>query len=321
MVKAIRASRPGGIDVLSWDDVEVGDPGAGELRLRHTAIGVNFIDTYHRKGTYPGSTYPVVLGVEGAGVVEAVGPGVSAFKAGDRVAYALARGSYAEARLVPETALVKVPEGISDDQAAAGITKGVTVHHLFTRVRQVQKGDWVLYHAAAGGVGLIACQWARAIGAKLIGTVSTDDKAKLAKEHGAAETIVYTRENFVDRVKAITGGAGAALVIDGVGAATQKDSVKCLATYGTLTTIGQASGPSDLAIADLPPSTYFTKGSIATLVPRPAELRASAAAFFDMVLRGAVRIDVNHRFALKDAAQAHAALEGRQTTGSIILKP
>lgn len=321
MVKAIRASKPGGIDVLSWDEVEVGNPGAGEVRLRHTAIGVNFIDTYHRAGTYPGSTFPAPLGVEGAGVIEAVGPGVTSFKTGDRVAYALARGSYAEARLVPETALVKIPDGISDDQAAAGITKGVTVHHLFTRVRKVQAGDFVLYHAAAGGVGLIACQWAKHLGVRLIGTVSTDDKAKLARDHGASEVIVYTRENFVDRVKAITGGAGVALVIDGIGKTTQKDSAKCLATYGTLTTIGQTSGPSDLTIADLPASTYFTKGSIATLVGRPAELRESAAAFFDMVQRGAVKIDINHRFALKDAAQAHAALEGRQTTGSIILKP
>jgi len=321
MVKAIRAARPGGIEVLSWDDIDVGSPGAGEVRLKHTAIGVNFIDTYHRAGTYPGSTYPVVLGVEGTGVVEAAGAGVTAFKAGDRVCYALARGSYAEARLIPETALIPIPQGISDDEAAAGITKGVTVHHLFTRVRPVQAGDIVLYHAAAGGVGLIACQWAKAIGVRLIGTVSSDQKARLARDHGAAEVIVYTRENFVDRVKAMTGGAGVAMVIDGIGKATQKDSAKCLATYGTLCTIGQASGPSDLAIADLPPSTYFTKGSIATLVPRPADLRASAAAFFDMVKRGAVTIDVNHRFALRDAAKAHAALEGRQTTGSIILKP
>lgn len=321
MVKAIRASKPGGLDVMSWDDVEVGAPGKGEVRLKQTAIGVNFIDTYHRAGTYPGSVYPVVLGVEGAGVIEAVGDGVTSFRKGDRVCYALARGSYAEERLISETALMTIPEGVSDDEAAAGITKGVTVHHLFTRVRPVQKGDFVLYHAAAGGVGLIACQWARAIGVKLIGTASSDDKAKLAKDHGAAEVIVYSRENFVDRVKAITDGAGVVLAIDGVGKSTAKDSAKCLATYGTLCTIGQASGPSDLSIADLPASTNFTKGSIATLVPRPVELRASAAAFFDMVRRGAVKIDINHRFALKDAAKAHAALEGRQTTGSIILKP
>lgn len=321
MVKAIRATKPGGLDVMSWDEIEVGAPGKGEVRLKQTAIGVNFIDTYHRAGTYPGSTYPVVLGVEGAGVVDAVGDGVTTFKKGDRVCYALARGSYAEERLIPETALIKIPDGVSDDEAAAGITKGVTVHHLFTRVRPVQAGDFVLYHAAAGGVGLIACQWAKQMGVKLIGTASTDEKAKLARDHGAAETIVYTRENFVDRVKAITGGAGVALAIDGIGKSSAKESAKCLATYGTLTTIGQASGPSDLTIADLPASTYFSKGSIATLVGRVDELRASAAAFFDLVKRGAVKVDVNHRFALKDAAKAHAALQGRQTTGSIILKP
>lgn len=321
MVKALRAARAGGPEVLEWADVEVGDPGPGEVRLRHGAIGVNYIDTYHREGIYPGSAFPRILGVEGAGDVVAVGPGVKCIKAGDRVCYPLAPGGYCEERLIKADLLVPVPDDVSDDQAAAAITKGITVHHLFTRVRPVKAGDWILFHAAAGGVGAFACQWAKHIGAKLIGTVSTDAKAKLATSLGAAHIIDYTKDDFVARVKEITGGAGVAAVYDGIGGGNPKKSAACLATYGTLCTFGAASGPSTLTIDDLPQSVLYTKGSIATLLGRLDEARASAAAFFDLVAKGAIKIEVNHTYALKDGAQAHIDLQGRKTTGSIVLKP
>lgn len=321
MVKALRAARAGGPEVLEWADVEVGDPGPGEVRLRHGAIGVNYIDTYHREGIYPGSAFPRILGVEGAGDVVAVGPGVKGIKAGDRVCYPLAPGGYCEERLIKADLLVPVPDDVSDDQAAAAITKGITVHHLFTRVRPVKAGDWILFHAAAGGVGAFACQWTKHIGAKLIGTVSTDAKAKLATSLGAAHIIDYTKDDFVARVKEITGGAGVAAVYDGIGGGNPKKSAACLATYGTLCTFGAASGPSTLTIDDLPQSVLYTKGSIATLLGRLDEARASAAAFFDLVAKGAIKIEVNHTYALKDGAQAHIDLQGRKTTGSIVLKP
>jgi len=321
VVKALRAQKAGGVDVLAWDDVSVAAPAAHEVSIRHTAIGVNYIDTYHRSGTYPGTVFPAILGVEGAGVVEAVGSAARTFKPGDRVCYPLARGAYCESRTIAENLLVRIPEGVSDDEAAAGITKGITVQHLFNRSHKVRPGDWVLFHAAAGGVGLFACQWARHLGVRLIGTVSSEDKAKAASNHGAAHTIVYTRENFVDRVKTITGGSGCIAVYDAVGKTTVKDSIKCVATYGTLCTFGSASGPSDMTIADLPPSIGYTKGSIMTLIGRPEEYRAAAAEFFDLVAKKIIKIEVNHRYALRDGAQAHRDLEGRKTTGSIILKP
>jgi NADPH2:quinone reductase len=321
MVKALHAVRAGGPEVLELSDVEVGDPGAGEIRLRHGAIGVNYIDTYHREGIYPGSNFPRILGVEGAGEITAVGDGVTGLKAGDRVCYPLAPGSYCAERLIKADVVVPVPDGVSDDQAAAAITKGITVHHLFTRVRPINKGDWVLFHAAAGGVGLFACQWAKHIGAQLIGTVSTDAKAKLASSLGAPHIIKYTEEDFVTRVKDLTGGAGVAAAYDGIGGDNPKKSAACLATYGTLCTFGAASGPSTLAIEDLPQSVLYTKGSIASLLGRLGEMRESAAAFFDLVDKGAIKIEVNHTYALKDGAQAHIDLQGRKTMGSIILKP
>ncbi len=321
MVKALQAARAGGPEVLEYVDVEVGDPGPGEIRLRHGAIGVNFIDTYHRAGTYPGSGFPRILGVEGAGEVIGVGEGVTNVKAGDRVCYPLGPGSYCDERLINAAMVVPVPDGVSDDEAAAGITKGITVHHLFTRVRRIHAGDWILFHAAAGGLGLLACQWAQHIGAKLIGTVSSDAKAKLAADHGAIETIDYTKEDFVARVKDITGGAGVTLAVDGVGQDNPAKSAQCLALYGTLTTIGQAAGPSTMTLDDLPPSVNYTKGSIASLLGRLDELRESASAFFDLVAKGAMKIEVNHTYALKDGAQAHTDLQARKTTGSIILKP
>ncbi|MEK9945816.1 MAG: quinone oxidoreductase [Alphaproteobacteria bacterium] len=321
MVKVLQAARAGGPEVLEYVDVEVADPGPGEIRLRHGAIGVNYIDTYHRAGTYPGSGFPRILGVEGAGEVTAVGEGVTTVKPGDRVCYPLGPGAYCEERVINAGVVVPVPDGISDEQAAAAITKGITVHHLYTRVRQVGAGDWVLFHAAAGGVGLFACQWAKHIGAKLIGTVSSDAKAKLARDNGAVETIDYTKEDFVERVKDITGGDGVALAVDGIGGDNPTKSAQCLAAYGTLTTIGQASGPTTMTIDDLPPSVLYTKGSIATLLGRLDELAESAAAFFDLVQKGAINIAVNHTYALKDGAQAHTDLQARKTTGSIILKP
>ena len=322
MTKALQVHQPGGPDALRWEDVDVGDPGPGEVRMRHTAVGVNFLDTFHRSrpGVLP--SYPAVVGVEGAGHIEAVGDSVAGFVVGDRVAYAFSRGSYCEARLIDAAALVRIPDGISDETAAAGVTKGITVHHLFNVARKIVPGDTILYHAAAGGVGLIACQWARHLGATLIGTVGNDEKAALIKSNGAEHAIVYTREDFVERVKDITAGRGCDAVYDAVGKDTIEGSLKCVATYGTLATFGSASGPGpELTSAQLPVSTTFTKASIATLVSLTVLYRAAAAAFFGLVADGVVTVGINQRHALKDGAQAHADLGARKTTGSTILLP
>ena len=322
MTKALQVHQPGGPDAMRWQDIDVGDPGVGEVRLRHTAVGVNFLDTFHRSrpGVLP--SYPAVVGVEGAGHIEAVGDGVAGFAVGDRAAYAFARGSYCEARLIDAAALVRIPDGISDETAAAGITKGITVHHLFNVARKIKAGETILYHAAAGGVGLIACQWARHLGAILIGTVGSDDKAALIKSKGAAHAIVYTREDFAERVKEITAGRGCDAVYDAVGKDTIEGSLKCVATYGTLATFGAASGPGpELTSAKLPVSTTYTKASIATLVALPDLYRAAAAAFFALVADGVLTVEINQRYALKDGAKAHADLEARKTTGSTILLP
>lgn len=325
MVHAIRIHRTGGPEVLTWEEVEIGDPGPGEVRLRHTAVGLNYIDTYHRSGLYPLPRLPAVLGMEGAGVVTAVGEGVTELKPGDRVAYASAPiGAYAEERIMPADRLVLLPNGIDDRQAAAMMLRGMTAQYLLRRTFPVKPGDVVLVHAAAGGVGLLLCQWARALGATVIGTAGTDDKARLAAEHGCHHPVVYTREDFVARVKEITGGRGVDVVYDGVGRATFLKGLDCLRPRGMMVLYGQSSGPVepfDPALLNTKGSLFLTRPSLVHYTSQREELLSAAAELFDVVLRGDVRIEINQTFPLRDTAEAHRALESRRTTGSTILLP
>ncbi len=323
MVKAIRFSQTGGPEVLSYEDVEVGAPGAGEARVRHNVIGLNFIDTYQRSGLYP-LPLPSGLGMEAAGVVEAVGSGVSHVQAGDRVAYGGGPpGAYSGVRLMPAEKLVKVPAGVSDDDAAAMMLKGLTVRYLIRRVYRVEKGETVLFHAAAGGVGLIACQWLKALGATVIGTVGSDEKARIAQAHGCDHTIVYTRENFADRVMEITGGRGVPVVYDSVGKDTFTGSLASLQPRGLVAVFGNGSGPvTDVDINVLAKGSYYvTRPTLMTYTALRSDLEASAAELFDVVKSGKVKIEINQRYALVDAAQAHRDLEGRKTTGSTVFTP
>jgi NADPH2:quinone reductase len=324
MSKAIRISRTGGPEVLEYVDVEVGEPGPGQARVKQHACGINYIDVYFRTGLYP-QPLPAGIGMEGAGVVEAVGEGVTHVKPGDRVAYAgHPPGAYAEARVMPAGPLVKLPDAIDLDTGAAMMLQGMTVQYLLRRTYQVKPGDTVLFHAAAGGVGLIACQWARALGVNLIGTVGSDDKAELAKAHGAAHVINYKRENFVERVKEITGGKGVPVVYDSIGKDTFTGSLDCLSPLGTMVSFGSASGPvPPFSLQELASrgSLFITRPTLFTYVAKREDLEATAKDLFDMVESGKVRIGVNQRYALKDAAQAHIDLESRKTTGSSILLP
>ena len=323
MVKAIRFSQTGGPEVLSYEDVEVGAPGAGEARVRHNVIGLNFIDTYQRSGLYP-LPLPSGLGMEAAGVVEAVGSGVSHVQAGDRVAYGGGPpGAYSGVRLMPAEKLVKLPAGVSDDDAAAMMLKGLTVRYLIRRVYRVEKGETVLFHAAAGGVGLIACQWLKALGATVIGTVGSDEKARIAQAHGCDHTIVYTRENFADRVMEITGGRGVPVVYDSVGKDTFTGSLASLQPRGLVAVFGNGSGPvTDVDINVLAKGSYYvTRPTLMTYTALRSDLEASAAELFDVVKSGKVKIEINQRYALVDAAQAHRDLEGRKTTGSTVFTP
>jgi NADPH2:quinone reductase len=324
MPKAVRFHTTGGPEVLVYEDVPVGEPAAGQARVRHTAIGVNFIDTYHRTGLYP-LPLPSGVGLEAAGVVEAVGPGVDYLAPGDRVAYAGGPpGSYSQARLIPADRLVKVPEGITDQQAAAMMLKGLTVQYLIRRTYRVQSGQTVLFHAAAGGVGLIACQWLKALGCTVIGTVGSDAKAALAKEHGCDHTIVYTRENFAERVKEITGGAKVPVVYDSVGKDTFMGSLDCLQPLGMLAVFGNGSGPVppfDLGLLAQKGSLFITRPTLVTYTAKRADLVAMANELFEVVKSGKVKIEVRQTFALADAARAHADLEARKTTGSTVLLP
>lgn len=323
MTHAIRIHKQGGPEEMRWEEIDVGAPGPGEVRLRHTAVGLNFIDCYHRSGLYP-LEMPSGLGMEAAGVVEAVGDGVSDLKEGDRVAYASGPpGSYAAERNKAADSVVKLPDSIADETAAAMMLQGMTVQYLIRTTHRVQPGETVLFHAAAGGVGLIACQWLKQLGATVIGTVGSDEKAELAKAHGCDHAIVYTRENFVDRVKEITGGAGVPVVYDSVGADTYPGSLDCLAPLGLMASFGNASGP----IRDFDPgllaakgSLFFTRPTLMTYTARREDLVACANDLFDAVAKG-VKIEINQRYALKDAAQAHRDLEARKTTGSTILLP
>jgi NADPH2:quinone reductase len=324
MTKAIRIFKTGGPEVMEYVDVEVGEPGPGEARVRHHACGLNYIDVYFRTGLYP-QPLPAGLGMEGAGVVEAVGSGVTHVKAGDRVAYAgRPPGAYAEARVMPASVLVRLPDNIDFETGAAMMLQGLTVQYLFRRTFPLKGGETVLFHAAAGGVGLIACQWARALGVTLIGTVGSDAKGELAKQHGAAHVINYNTENFVERVREITGGAGVPVVYDSIGNDTFKGSLDCLSPLGTMASFGSASGPvppfslNELASRG---SLYITRPTLFTHTARREDLDAMAADLFDVVGSGKVKIEINQRYALKDVAQAHIELESRKTTGSSILLP
>ena len=324
MTKAIRIHTPGGPEALVWEDVTVGDPGPGEARVRHTAIGLNYIDTYHRSGAYK-LPLPAVIGQEGAGVVVAVGPGVTDVKKGDRVAYAGGPvGAYSEERLIPADRLVPLPEGISDDEAAAMMLKGLTVQYLFRQTKRLQAGDTILFHAAAGGVGLVACQWAKALGVTMIGTVSSDEKAELARSRGCTHTIVYTRENFVDRVKALTGGKGVPVVYDGVGKDTFPGSLDCLSPRGLWVLFGASSGAPpalDMGMLAARGSLYATRPTLFTYAAARADLLAMAREMFELMKSGKLEAEINQTFPLSKAADAHRALEGRQTTGATLLLP
>jgi NADPH2:quinone reductase len=325
MAHAIRIHAHGGPEQLRFEEVAIGEPGPGEVRVRQRAVGVNFIDTYHRTGLYPVPSLPSGLGSEAAGVIEALGEGVTDLQAGQRVAYATGPlGAYAERRLVPADRVVPLPDGIDEEVAAAAMLKGMTVEYLVRRTYPVRAGETVLWHAAAGGVGLIACQWLKHLGATVIGTVSSDEKAALARAHGCDHTIVYTREDFVARVREITNGARVPVVYDSVGRSTFPASLDCLRPRGMFVGFGNASGkpdPFDMGVLAQKGSLYLTRPTLMTYTASREELLASAAALFDVIRSGAVKIEVNQRFALKDAAAAHRALEGRATTGSTILLP
>ena len=324
MPLAIRFHQTGGPEVLRVEEVQVGDPAAGEARVRHAAVGVNFIDTYHRSGLYP-LPLPSGLGVEGAGVVEAVGAGVTDIRPGDRVAYAGGPlGAYSLVRCLPADRLLKLPDGLTFETGAAMMLQGLTTAYLLRRTYRVQAGDAVLIHAAAGGVGLIACQWAKALGATVIGTVSTEAKAELARRHGCDHVVFYTREDLARRVREITGGEGVAVVYDGVGKDTFLGSLDSLRVRGMMVSFGNASG----AVPAFEPlllsqkgSLFLTRPTLAHYTARRDELLALADELFDVVASGKVRIEVNQRHALSDAAAAHRELEARKTTGSTILLP
>ena len=322
MAKAVRYHKQGGPEVLQVDDVQVGDPAQGQVRIKHTAIGVNFVDTYQRSGLYP-MQLPATGGNEGAGVVEAVGAGVTDLKAGDRVAYTGLPGSYCEQRVVPADRMVKLPQGITEEQAASMMLKGLTVHYLIFSTYAVKKGDTVLWHAAAGGVGLIACQWLKALGVTTIGTAGSADKMALAKAHGAEHVINYATENFVEKVKAIT-GKGVPVVYDSVGKSTWEGSLDCLLPRGLMVSFGNASGPVapvNLGILATKGSLYVTRPTLATHIASRADLVERSNALFDIVKSGKVKIETTAKYKLADAAQAHKDLESRKTTGSVILVP
>ncbi len=321
MTHAIQIYETGGPEVMKWEEVEVGEPGEGQVRLKQTTAGLNFIDVYFRTGTYPQDTMPFTPGMEGAGVVEAVGPGVTDFSVGDRVGYAMALGAYAETRIAPVNRLVKLPDAVGDKTAAAMMLKGMTASYLLRRTYKVGPDTTLLFHAAAGGVGTIVCQWAKHLGATMIGTVGSDEKAELAKRHGCTHTINYKSENFVERVKEITDGKGVDVVYDAIGKDTFPDSLDCLKEFGLWATFGQSSGPlPDLNMGLLAQkgSLYASRPTLATHIANRERLDELSGALFDVVVGGHVKLDINQTYAMKDAEQAHRDLEGRKTTGSTI---
>ena len=324
MSHAIRFHAPGGPEVLRWEEVGVGDTAPNEARVRHHAVGLNYIDIYHRTGLYP-VPLPSGIGLEASGVVEAVGSAVTDLQPGDRVAYAGGPiGAYAEVRKLPADRLVKLPDSIDFKTGAAMMLQGMTAQYLLRRTCKVEAGDTILIHAAAGGVGLIVCQWARALGATVIGTVGSDDKADLARAHGCDHAIIYTRENFAERVKAITGGKGVRVVYDSIGKDTFMGSLECLQPLGMMALFGAASGPVppfDLGLLAKMGSLFITRPTLFTYTAQRKDLLAISGELFDVVASGKVRIEVNQSYALKDAAQAQTDLEARKTTGSTVLLP
>jgi len=324
VTKAIRVHQVGGPEVLRWEDIDPGKPAKGEVLLRHTAIGLNFIDVYHRTGVYPVERLPFTPGLEGAGVIEAVGEAVTDLKTGDRVAYAGAIGSYAERRVAPAAKLVRIPDGIDDQTAAAMMLKGMTAQYLLTGCYPVKRGDTILFHAAAGGVGTIACQWAKHLGATVIGTVGSEQKAKLARDHGCDYPIITTQEDFVQRVREITKGAGVAAVYDSVGKDTFMRSLDCLRPLGMMVSFGQSSGlvpPLDIGILSKKGSLFLTRPTLMTYTAKRDDLISRSRQLFDVVKKGVVKIEIDQTFPLQDAVKAHEALEARRTTGSTVLLP
>ena len=324
MAHAIRIHANGGPEVLQWEVVEVGNPGAGEVRLRQTAVGLNYIDVYHRSGLYKLASLPAVIGMEGAGVVEAVGTGVAELKVGDRVAYAGVLGAYADERLVPADRLVRLPDDIDDVTAASMMLQGMTARYLLRETYPCKVETVLLFHAAAGGVGLIVCQWAKAIGATMIGTVGSNEKAQLATAAGCTHVINYRTEDYVERVREITGGIGCDVVYDGVGKDTFPSSLDCLRPKGLWVSFGNASGavpPFDMQILSAKGSLYATRPTVMTYTARREDLLANAAELFGMVSSGAIEIVPSRTYPLREAAQAHRDLEARKTTGSIVLIP
>lgn len=324
MTHLIRFDRIGGPEVLQWAEFELPPPGVGEVRIRHAAVGVNYIDTYHRSGLYP-VALPSGLGQEAAGEVEAVGEGVTEFAPGDRVAYVGGPlGAYAEARNLDAKLLVKLPDSLSFEQGAAMMMQGLTAQYLLRRTYPVKSGDTILIHAAAGGVGLIVCQWAKALGATVIGTVGSDEKADMARAHGCDHTIVYAREKVSERVREITRGEGVPVVYDSIGKDTFMDSLACLRPLGMMVTFGNASGPVapfEPALLAKMGSLFLTRPTLFHYISRRDDLLKMAEELFSVVASGQVRLMINQRFALKDAAEAHRALESRRTTGSTVLLP
>ena len=321
MTHAIRIHESGGPEVLQWEAVQVAEPGPGQVKLRQEAAGLNYIDVYNRTGLYP-QTFPFTPGVEGAGVVEALGSGVTGLSVGDRVAYAGPIGGYAEKRLIDADRLVKLPDSISTEQAAAMMLQGMTAWMLLRAVHRVQPGETILIHAAAGGVGLIVCQWAKALGATVVGTVGSDEKAELARAHGCDHPIVYTRQDFVAEVARITDGRKLPVVYDSIGRDTFMQSIDCLAPRGMMVSFGNASGPVDPfspALLAQKGSLFLTRPTLFNYIAARDELEQASSELFDMVGSGKVKVEIKQRFALKDAAEAHRALESRRTTGSTVL--
>ena len=324
MTKAIIIKKAGGPEVFESAEVDVADPGAGEIKLKQTAVGLNYIDVYMRTGLYPLNDFPEIIGMEGAGTVTAVGKGVTAVKVGDRVAYPMVKGAYTQERLIPAWKVAKLPDAISDETAAAMMLKGMTAHYLLHRTYKVQPGDPILVYAAAGGVGQILCQWGKAMGAVVIGCVGSEAKAELAKAAGAAHTINYSTENIAEKAREITGGEGVAVAYDSIGKATFNASLDSLRPFGTYVTYGNASGPVEPFSPNIlgpKGSLYVTRPTLATHTRNPEILAEGANALFDVVTSGKVKININQTYPLADVAQAHRDLEARKTTGSTILIP
>lgn len=325
MTMAIRVHEVGGPEQMVWEEFDPGEPGVGEILVEHSAVGLNYIDVYHRTGLYPLPSKPFSPGMEAAGTVVAVGQSVAGLEEGDRIAYATPPvGAYAERRIVPADRVVKIPDGVGEETAAAMMLQGLTAQYLLRRTYRVRAGDTILIHAAAGGVGLIACQWAKHLGATVIGTVGSEEKAELARAHGCDHPVLYREQDFTRAVLEITGGEKLPVVYDSVGRDTFEGSLDCLAPIGTMVLFGQSSGPVpplDLGVLAAKGSLFLTRPTLMTYTAKREDLVSGAEELFDVVASGAVRIEVNQRYALKDAVQAHIDLEGRKTTGSTVLLP